>query len=83
MTTHYQYNADVQPGDFVWVRWGQFGRVSAKVVKVYADGGLSCVRWNKRGETWTTPKRYYRTHDGKAWIEHDQADRTKAAQEAA
>lgn len=79
MTTHYQYSDAVVVGDRVWVRWGRFGRVSAKVVKVYADGGLSCVRWNARRESWTSPKRYYRTNNGQGWIEHDQADRTVAA----
>lgn len=78
MATHYQYSDKVQPGDFVYVRWGRFGQVQAKVVKVYADGGLSCVRWNKRRESWTTPKRYYRTRDGKNWIENNVADRTVA-----
>jgi len=77
---HYQYSVAVQPGDMVRVRWGRFGKVTAKVVKIHPDGGLSCVRWNKRRESWTTPKRYYRTNDGRNWIEHDQADRTKAAQ---
>lgn len=79
MTTHYAYSDSVQPGDTVFVRWGRFGKVTAKVVKVYADGGLSCVRWNKRRESWTAPKRYHRTNNGLGWIEHDQADRTKTA----
>ncbi len=76
MAQHFQYSDNVKVGDTVWVRWGRFGRVAVKVVKVYPDGGLSCVRWNKRRESWTTPKRYLRTKDGKNWIEHDQADRT-------
>jgi len=78
MTIHFQYSDNVQTDDSVWVRWGRFGRVQAKVVKVHPDGGLSCVRWNKRRECYTTPKRYYRTRDGKGWIEHDQVDRTRA-----
>ena len=79
MTTHWAYSDDVQVGDNVFVRWGRFGRVAARVVKVHADGGLSCVRWNKRRKAWTTPKRYNRTNDGGNWIEHDQADRTTPA----
>ena len=76
VTTYWAYSDDVQVGDNVFVRWGRFGKVTVRVVKVYPDGGLSCVRWNKRRERWTTPKRYNRTADGRNWIEHDQADRT-------
>ena len=78
MTVHYAYSDTVQAGDTVWVRWGRFGRVPVKVVKVHDDGGLSCVRWNKRRESYTSPKRYYRTNDGRNWIEHNVADRTVA-----
>ena len=76
MQSHYHYSDSVQVGDVVWVRWGRFGRVPVKVIKVYADGGLSCIRWNAKRERYTAPKRYLRTKDGKNWIEHDQADRT-------
>lgn len=66
MAHHNYYSDNVQVGDTVAVTWGKFGTVFAKVVKVYPDG-LSCVRWNKRRQMYTNPKRYYRTKNGRGW----------------
>lgn len=63
-------------GDTVLVTWGRFGNVTAKIVKVMPDNGLQLVRWNKRRECWTEPKRYYKHAGGGGWHAYDASDPT-------
>ena len=51
------------PGDNIMIKWGQFGNVVVRVIKVYEDG-FSAARWNKRRQCWTTSRRF-RAYDGR------------------
>jgi len=79
MALYYEPSDEIKPDDTVWVRWGRFGYVAAKVVKVMPDG-LSLKRWNKRRECYTTPKRYYKNASGRGWHEYNMSDPSKKKQ---
>ena len=74
MTLHHEPNDNIQTDDTVRVRWGHFGVVTAKVIKVMPDGGLRLVRYNNRRECWTSPKRYYKRADGRGLYAYDMSD---------
>jgi len=49
----------MQPGKRIWVNWGRFGTVEAKVIRVSRNGIIYAARWNARRERWTSARRLY------------------------
>ncbi len=57
---HWAPGTDIKPGDNVYLTWNSAGRFICRVIKVYPDGSIRCVRRIKKDGRWSAPVKFNR-----------------------